>query len=334
MGANSTTITLTLSDDQRQMINVMAVPQLDIEEGAVTDIAGNMISAAPDQPIIMIDGMPPTVVSATYDMGTGALNITFSEPLGSTITYSGIKLAGENGNVALDGVSTKSHSGENITATLDTAQRTTAGDTMTLLVSEGAVADPSNNGIAQTATSVDMTDGIPPLVVSSSYNIDTGIMNITFSEPLDPTTIHYDRLHIRDAGRSSGGLSLGDVTTRALDSSMTLITLTLSSTQLVDVNAMATPQLDVEADAVADPTGNGIAAAPDQDITIIDDTPPVLLSSSYNVDTGILSITFSEPLNHAATDYTLLSLLGPSANITRPRWEDRTPPSTQPYRRA
>ena len=71
----------------------------------------------------------------------------FSEPLGSNIVYSGIELAGENGNVTLGDVSTKNHSDDTITATLNATQRTTVGDTMTLSVSEGAVADPSDNDI-------------------------------------------------------------------------------------------------------------------------------------------------------------------------------------------
>ena len=426
--SSNTTLTLTLSDDQRQQVNAMASPELDITADAVADPSNNGISAAPDQSITVIDGIrptvtstayntgtgilditfsepldptvtysgielagengnvalddvstkshsgetitatlnstqrttvgdtmtlsvsagavadpsdndiaqttipvdvtdgiPPTLVSSSYNTGTGILDITFSEPLDPTVTYSGIELAGENGNVALDDVSTKSHSGETITATLNSTQRTTVGDTMTLSVSAGAVADPSDNDIAQTTIPVDVTDGIPPTLVSSSYRTSTGILNITFSEPLDPTAIHYDRLHIRDAGESSGGLSLGDVTTRALDSSMTTITLTLSSTQLEDVNAMATPQLDVEAGAVADPTGNGIATAPNLSVTVIDETPPVLLSASYNIDTGILNITFSESLDHAATDYSGLTVVGQPGNVTLNQVTTKTP---------
>ena len=97
---------------------------------------------------------------------------------------------------------------------------------MTLSVYEGAVADPSGNGIAQTTIPVDVTDGIPPTLVSSSYNTGTGILRMAFSEPLGPT-IHYDRMHIRDTGRSTGGLTLDDIASRTLDANTT-ITLTLS----------------------------------------------------------------------------------------------------------
>ena len=295
LDSSSTTITLTLSAPQRQTVNGMATPQLDITADAVADPSGNGISAAQDLSITVIDGIPPTVSSATYNTGTGILNITFSEPLGSAVVYSGMVLAGENGNVALDDVSTKNHSGDTLTATLNATQRTTVGDTITLTVSGGAVADPTGNDIAQTTVTIVVTDGIPPTLISSSYNTGTGILNITFSEPLG-STIHYDRLHIRDTGQSSGGLALDAVVSKTLDSASTVMTVTLSAPQRQTVNGMATPQLDITAGAVADPSGNGISAAPDQGITVIDGIPPTVSSAAYNTGTGILNVTFSEPL--------------------------------------
>ena len=256
--------------------------------------------------------MPPTVVSAAYNTGTGILNITFSEPLGPAIDYSGIKLAGENGNVTLDDVSTKSHLDETIASTLNTAQRSTVGDTMTLSVSEGAVADPSDNGIAQTTTSVDVADGIPPVLLSSSYNTGTGILSMTFSEPLDPA-IHYDRLHIRDIGRSTGGLTLDDIASRTLDANSTTITLTPSDDQRQMINTMNQPELDIGAGAVTNIAGNMISAAPDQLITVIDGIPPTVVSVDYTTGTGILVITFSEPLGNV--DYSGVSVIGTGGSV-------------------
>ena len=313
LDANSTTATLTLSDIQRQTVNAMNQPELDIEEGAVFDIAGNGVVAAPDQSVTVIDGIPPTIVSAAYKPGTGILSITFSEPLGPTVDYSGIELAGENGNVRLDDVSTKSHSDDIITATLNAAQRTAVGDATAITVSEGAVADTSGNGIAQTTIPVDMADGIPPTLVSSSYNTGTGILSIAFSEPLGPT-IHYDRMHIRDIGRSTGGLTLDDMASSPLDANSTTATLTLSDIQRQTVNAMNQPELDIEAGAVADTSGNGISATPDQPITVTDGIPPTIVSVDYNTGTGILSITFSEPLD-PAIDYSGVSVTGTGGSV-------------------
>ena len=309
---SSTTITLTLSDAQRMTVNGMATPQLDIEEGAVADPSGNGIAAAPDQPVTTTDGIPPTLASSHYNTGTGILNMTFSEPLnGTAISYDRIAVrdAGESsGGLALDEVTTKALNANSITITLtlSDAQRMTVNGMAThqLDIEEGAVADPTGNGIAAASDQpVTTTDGIPPTLASSHYNTGTGILNMTFSEPLNGTAISYDRIAVRDAGESSGGLALDEVTTKALNANSITITLTLSDAQRMTVNGMATPQLDIEEGAVADPTGNGIAAASDQPVTTTDGIPPTLASSHYNTGTGILNITFSEPLNGTAINY-------------------------------
>ena len=312
LNANSITITLTLSVDQRQTLNTMTAPQLDIEEGAVADPSGNGIAAAPDQPVTVIDGIPPTLASSHYNTGTGILNMTFSEPLnGTAIGYDRLHVRDtdeSSGGLALNAVANKTldSSSTTITLTLSDAQRITVNDMATpqLDIEEGAVADPSGNGIAAAPDQpVTVTDGIPPTLASSHYNTGTGILNITFSEPLNGTAIGYDRMAVRDTGHSSGGLSLGDVATRTVNPSSTTITLTLSDAQRITVNGMTAPQLDIEEGAVADPSGNGIAAAPDQPVTVTDGIPPTLASSHYNTGTGILNMTFSEPLNGTAIGY-------------------------------
>ena len=58
-------------------------------------------------------------------------------------------------------------------------------------IGAGAVADATGNRIVQATARVAVTDGIPPVLASSSYNTGTGVLIIAFSEPLGPT-IHYD----------------------------------------------------------------------------------------------------------------------------------------------
>ena len=181
----SMTMTLTLSDDQRQEVNAMASPELDIGADAVSDIGQNQIPATPNQPITVIDGIPPTVTSVAYNTGTGILVIIFSEPLGPAVDYSGVSVTGPTDSVALDDVTTKEASGERITATLNAAQRATAGDAPGLSVSAGAVSDVAGNTILSATPEVTTTDGIPPTVSSSSYNTGTGLLSITFTEPLN-----------------------------------------------------------------------------------------------------------------------------------------------------
>ena len=50
-------------------------------------------------------------------------------------------------------------------------------------------------------------DTAPPTFISASYSTGAGKLTITFNETIS-RTVHYDRMHIRDMGDSTGGLSL------------------------------------------------------------------------------------------------------------------------------
>ena len=60
---------------------------------------------------------------------------------------------------------------------------------------------------------------------------------------------------------------------------------------------MVTPQLDIDAGAVQDPSGNLISAIADQSITIHDTIKPTVSSAAFYTGNGTFVVTFSEPLN-------------------------------------
>ena len=69
---------------------------------------------------------------------------------------------------------------------------------------------------------------------------------------------------------------------------------------------MTTPQLDVDAGAVSDTSGNAVSATSDQTITIQDTIKPTFSSASYKTGEATLKITFSEALDsskHVATKF-------------------------------
>ena len=95
-----------------------------------------------------------------------------------------------------------------------------------------------------------------PLRLRHTWTGD-GRLLITFSEPLNGT-IHYDRMHIRNAGESTGGVSLDGATSASVSGDT--ITLILSKAQQDGMGSVSTPQLDIAPNAVFDGSGNGIAA--------------------------------------------------------------------------
>ena len=109
-------------------------------------------------------------------------------------------------------------------------------------------------------------DTAPPIVLSTSYLTGNGTLTVTFSESLD-RAIHYDRLHIRNAGQSSDGILLDDAQIKR--SSGPTVTVVLTAQQRADFARMAITQLDVDQGAVSDVTGNKVAAAVDLPVDTI-----------------------------------------------------------------
>ena len=121
-----------------------------------------------------------------------------------------------------------------------------------------------------------------------------GILNVTFSEPMSDT-VNLAKMHVRDSGQSSGGVTLTGAAPQSVSGSS--LAVTLSASQQSTVGGMIAPQLDIDADAVSDAAGNGIAAVADRPITINDTVRPSFDSAAYVSSTGILALTFDEPIS-------------------------------------
>ena len=294
-------ITATLDQAQRTAFAGLATPQLDIDAGAVSDANSNGIDASADNAITVDDTTKPAFSSATYSTGNGVLTITFSETV-SSVDYAKLHVRSQGaaaGGITLDDVTTKSLSGAAITATLDQAQRTAFAGLATpqLDIDAGAVSDANSNGIDASAdNAITVDDTTKPTFVSATYSTGNGSLVITFSETV--SSVDYAKLHVRSQGAAAGGIALGDVTTKSLSGAA--ITATLDQAQRTAFAGLATPQLDIDAGAVSDANSNGIDASADNAITVDDTTKPTFVSATYSTGSGVLTITFSEPIGGTA----------------------------------
>ena len=305
----TSSLTITLSNSDRTTVAGLTTPQLDIDAGAVSDTAGNQIAAVSDQAITVNDTIKPTFSSASYKTGSGQLKITFSEPLypaKHVPTKLHVRESGSNtGGVTLSNGTITTNGTNSLTITLSNSDRTTVAGLTTpqLDIEAGAVSDTSGNQIAAAADqAITVHDTLKPTFSSASYKTGSGELAITFSEPLDSSKHVATKLHVRESGSNSGGVTLsnGTITTNGTSS----LTITLSNSDRTTVAGLTTPQLDIDAGAVSDTSGNVISAAADQAITVIDTMRPTLSSASYTTGSGQLTITFSEPLDsskHVAT---------------------------------
>ena len=124
----------------------------------------------------------------------------------------------------------------------------------------------SNNSRSLT---INITDTVNPTLVSATYYAANSTIDIVFSEPLNGT-IHYDRLHIRDASQDAGGMPLYAVPAGYRTSSSNTITVTLTADQDSAFGGLSIPVLDVDVGAISDTYGNTFAAPGRTAVIIID----------------------------------------------------------------
>ena len=249
-------------------------------------------------------GEDPTFDSAAYDTGTGILSVTFSEPMSDTADLAKLHVreSGQtSGDVTLTGAASQSVSDYSLAVTLSESQQSTvnAMSTPQLDIDADAVSDAAGNGIAAVADRpITINDTVRPSFDSAAYVSSTGILALTFDEPLSGAA-RPSMIHVRESGQSSGGVTL---TGTSWTTSGSTVKLFLTSSHKSGIAALGTTQLDIDAGAVSDAAGNKIARTVDRPITVNDTTPPTFGSSTYDEDTGILRITFSEPIYGLATD--------------------------------
>ena len=305
-----TTLTFWMNSTIQNAIGNMTAPVVSIAEAAVYDTAGNHIEPA-TVPVDLPDKTPPEMDSAAYHTATNQLAITFSEPLNHTATdYALLSLVGPLANVTLAQVGGPTSSvNATIAASLNATHIETLGGIPSAIAAKlAAVYDTAGNPIAHTTIPITTPDTTPPQVESASYDTDSGLLAIIFTETINHTATDYTGISIRG---SLANLTLSDVEGR-LSLNATL-SAPLNQTHL---DTLGTPaHLDVAAAAVSDMAGNPIAHTTIP-ITTPDTTPPQVESASYDTDSGLLAIIFTETINHTATDYTGISIRGSLANLT------------------
>ena len=303
-----------LDPEVAALVEGAAEPVLDIDPGAVYGLAGNPAGSVLGYPITVPDVTPPEVASAVFETDPSLLSITFSEPLNHTATnYDAVTILGESANVTLAHIDQPTAVNGTIGVHLNaTHLETLGGAPIHLDVAADAVSDMAGNPIIAATVPVTTPDVTPPEVSSATFETDTGLLAITFTETINHTATNYDAVTLLGA---SSNITLDRID--GLAATNGTISAALNATHLETLGG-APIHLDVAADAVSDMAGNHIAAAT-VPVTTPDVTPPEVSSATFETDTGLLAITFTETINHTATNYDAVTLLGASSNITLDR---------------
>ena len=242
--SDSDTLSMTLSTAQMNRIIRMSTPQLDIRAGAVSDLDGNAIEAAPDNPITVIpaSNRPPIAPDATAETTVNtSVTITpaISDPDEDAVRISAVSRP-SNGNA--------NHADTTITYT---PNRDFAGtDTFSYTATDG------QNSTQGTVTVTVNLDSAPPEIESAELNRD-GTLRITFSEPVDASEIDLGMLYVT-SGDSSSRTSLSGARLASTADGDT-ISIILAGNHLNTISLLLNPQLEIGAGAVSDLAGNAIS---------------------------------------------------------------------------
>ena len=280
---DSAVISIELTEIQSRPIAAMASPRLDISSSAVVDTLGNPIELSLGSTITVSDDVAPEIVSVIMDTVTGILEITFSDRIdvtpASRVYTEDMTIRDSGQSVSLAGATLRTEADSaviSIELTEGQRQSITTPVSPLLDVIYYGVTDTDGNPIeassGNTVTVKNTNEAEPPAFRSADYTAGDSQLAITFSKPLNGT-IHLDRLHVRDAGQSSGGVTMTGAAGRSVSGDT--LTITLVASQVATIGSLTTPQLDVDRGAVFDLAGIGITDTPDQPVILIN-TPPTV----------------------------------------------------------
>jgi len=243
------------------------------------------------------------------------LTITFNEVIDATptsnIDLTKVKISGSGPDVVLTGATVNNLVDGNpitITVTPDQLAGINAlGPVPALAALDGAFVDLSANPIVGQAIPLALTptDVTSPVILYANFDETFGVLKVGFDERIDTSPsslVDLTKVFFSESGGvNENVLTAAEVTTTSDDVE---VTIALTATQITDLLALASPELDVSLGAFIDKNNNPVVDTPDTPITIIptDLTKPVILSAAYVESTGVLTITFDEPIDASSTD--------------------------------
>ena len=296
--------------------------ELRVEEDAVSDLSGNPMPARSFEVEARPDAEPPRLVHAYINAASGVLTAEFDEPVGRLApAYLSLLEEGHSSHrVRLYASAPYEIEGNSARIELTQPQRLDVSSFRTAAVLEmsaGAARDlagnPSERGSVRASVS---GDSRPPEPTSASLDAGTGLLAISFDEPMDPApgSVDLEALSLR-----SGGAAI-PLQTPSVGASVSAVeghdvSITLAERQrqwVISHGAPLSLKLDPGSarDASANPVGSQHVLGVQTDAA--DVLGPSLESASLDLGSGLLTVSFTERVE--VLDASRLALLGPSGS--------------------
>lgn len=324
---------------------------LSMDPGTVTDRSPqrNMVQAVTSQPVSNYyqDILPPSLLDFSLDLNAGTMTLTFSEPvLIGSLSPQHIVISSQPDLSDLYVLTGGSVLNSNILATSVVEIRLSRFDLNSLKLNRNVATGISNtylsvssefatdtnhnnntasNGIRASSFTPDTTS---PELQAFEFDLNSGVLLLTFSEPVNASSFNASALTLQSSS------AVAEVYYHLLNLSYVasndgpLVFVILSETDLnaiKQISALCTNPsncfIAVTESVASDLNGLHALAIPSENALAVsiftpDFVSPVLISWILDVDSGILSLSFSETVNASSSDLTELSLQSASANFS------------------
>jgi hypothetical protein len=371
------TVRLTETDSNAlKALGDLAVDQnsthLAVDANAIYDMAGNgnvaIVSSDPQQSAgHTVDRTNPELDSFSIDINAATITLSFSETVNEQ-SYDPTKLtimSNANGTDAsftltLTGGAVTSPTDLNssiVTVSIDTADLddlklaysavTSTADTFVSLAT-GLINDMTDLASAAIGLEVgqqasDVTRDSTAVTLSDAvFNLDLGILTLTFSEPVHAGSLNPAGVYMQAASSSTEPFSLSGATVSTSAPNGTIVNVTLPANLLDGLRSTSTLATRISntfvamlATAVDDMAGNALTAvtfsnALETSGFVADTGAPSLESWDMNLDSQLLQLTFSEAVDADTLNTSAFSLYNMSSptGATRHRFGDANVSST------
>ena len=290
------------------------------------------------------DTNPPTLITGGLDFSMGSLGLIFDKaivlntivPTGVTLTFMNTSTNTMN-SLTLSGAEQFGYFdlGSQIFITLIQSEffplKLTSMEPYRVSITAGSFTDIF--GVTNLAQNdVDLfnvaPDFDPPVPSSFSLDMNTGTLVITFQEPLATESSDYDLSLVYLTGTPDLDADIAyNLSSSMLTSTefySTRLTITLSSTDLntikvdTDVCTSLSNCFLIANDTSFVDTEDNLALATITPVTVFtaDTTQPQTVAFSIDLNMGLLTLTFTEPLDTNSIDFSMINVYGPSGSGT------------------
>ena len=298
----------------------------------------------------------PELLNFTYNANMGALSLLFSETVNvSSLDPNSITLVNSDssqmytltGGYAIPNISAVNFelylSVVDLHAIQELTNLATSISDTRLAIDDSTIMDMANNSVVEIPLSSPLPainhvqDMMNPRLEHYSFDLNEGLLVLTFNEAVNVSSLNISAFGLTNANNSNTyTFTEGTASVNDTDLGMNIgpanhdvvVRLVLSTTDLDQLKAMtdlATMQLNTRLfyhmAAISDAAGNPIDERSVSTALIAtnftdDDTLPELLSFNFSLNTGVVSLNFSETVNADSIDFSSFSIIDSPINTT------------------